>query len=173
MSESCAGEPGVKERLGAEFRKYALVSGYLFVCFSVILFYEASLLPERDAGLLHYSVALGKALVLGKFILLGEALRLGTRPYAPSLLHRIAWKSVALLALLVLLTGIEEVIVGLVHGESIRAILSGIGSRPWTHWLGPVLLVLLVLIPLTATSELDRALGAGRLKQLLLDHSQR
>jgi hypothetical protein len=42
-------------------------------------------------------IALGKALVIGKFVLIGEALNVGSRMYAPSLLHRIAWKSLALL----------------------------------------------------------------------------
>ncbi len=168
MSEATSGGHGVKERLSAELKSYALISGYLLVCFSVILFYEASLLPEKDAGLLSHGMALGKALIIGKFVLIGEALNVGSRMYAPSLLHRIAWKSLALLLVLIILTLIEEVIVGVVHGETVGATLSEYFARPLVQWAAPILMMLLVLIPLTATSELNRAMGEGRLKALLL-----
>ena len=168
MSEASSSGHGVKERLGTELKNYAVISGYLLVCFSVILFYEASLVPEKHAGLLPHGVALGKALIIGKFVLIGEALNVGSRMYAPSLLHRIAWKSLALLLILIVLTAIEEVIVGVVHGKTVGLALSEFFGRPFVQWTAPILMMLLVLIPLTATSELNRAMGEGRLKALFL-----
>jgi len=168
MSETTSHDHDIRKRLSAELRSYAAISGYLLVCFSVILFYEASILPEKEAGLLSHGVALGKALILGKFVLIGEALNVGSRMYAPSLVHRIAWKSLALLLVLIVLTAIEEVIMGVVHGESVGSALAAFFGRPFVQLAAPILLMLLVLIPLTATSELNRAMGEGRLKALFL-----
>ena len=168
MSATTSQDHDIRKRLSTEFRNYAVISGYLLICFSVILFYEASILPEKDAGLLSHGVALGKALIIGKFVLIGEALNVGSRMYAPSLLHRIAWKSLALLLVLIVLTAIEEVIVGVVHGESVGGALSAFFDRPFVQRSAPILMMLLVLIPLTATSELNRAMGEGRLKELFL-----
>jgi hypothetical protein len=168
MSEAPRQDRGIKERVGTELKSYAVISGYLLVCFSVILFYEAAFVPEKDAGLVSHGMALGKALIIGKFVLIGNALNVGSRMYAPSLLHRIAWKSVGLLLVLIVLTVIEEVIVGVVHGKTAGAALSEFFDKPLVQLAAPILMMLLVLIPLTATCELNRALGEGRLKALFL-----
>jgi hypothetical protein len=164
---SPAGE-GLKSRLVAELKRYAVVSLYLFVCFAVILIYEASQSPHRQATALGLGVALGKALIMGKFILIGEALKPGTRIGAPNLLARVAWRSLGMLVVLVVLKLIEELIVGLVHGQSVGAIVEELAGRSWLSLLGPVLLMLLILVPLMIAIELDRALGDERLSALLL-----
>ena len=58
--------------------RYAIVSMYLLICFSVILLYDAAQNPSADTPLVLLGVALCKALVIGKFVLLGEALQPGS-----------------------------------------------------------------------------------------------
>jgi uncharacterized membrane protein YobD (UPF0266 family) len=92
MSQHLSNESTLKSRLATELKHYAVITAYLFVCFLVVLIYEASQSPAKEASLLTAGIALGKALVLGKFILIGEALDAGTRIGASTLLHRIAWR---------------------------------------------------------------------------------
>ena len=43
-------KPSVKERARDELRNYALVAGYLFVCFAVLWFYETNLDPAAPTS---------------------------------------------------------------------------------------------------------------------------
>jgi len=165
MSETPESSPTLKSRLADELRKYAYVSLYLFICFTVLLTYEASQISDNTVSMLTVAIALGKALILGKFILIGEALKPGTRMGAPTLLHRIAWRTLGLLLVLIILKLLEELVVGLVRGESMQTIVNELAGQSWLSLLGPVLVMLLILVPLIAAIELDRVIG---LKEVLL-----
>jgi hypothetical protein len=163
-----APRPGVKERLREELHRYLAVSAYLYVCFAAILFYKAAILSSIGEHFLPLGLAAGKALILGKFVLLGEAAGIGKRTGTRTLLQRIVSSSVLFLILLVLLTIIEEIIVGLVHGHSLGQALAALAGHPWPEVLASCVLMLLVLIPLVTVTEVSRALGPGALRQLLL-----
>ena len=77
------------------------------------------------------------------------------------------------LVVLVVLTAVEEVVVGLVHGESFSQAVTAIGDRPVLESIASCLLMLLVLVPLVTVTELGRELGPGRLRQLLLGPSSK
>lgn len=162
-------ESTLKSRLAIELKRYAVISLYLFICFGVVLIYEASQSATKEATLLTVGIALGKALVMGKFILIGEALEPGTRISAPTLLHRIMWRTAGMLGVLVVFKLLEELIIGLVHSRGIDELLAELTGQSWLGLLGPVLLMLLILVPMITAIELDRALGSAGLKGLLLD----
>jgi len=172
MSTTTSDESSLWSRLATELRRYAIISLYLFVCFGVILVYEASQSAAREVTLLTVGIALGKALVLGKFILIGEVLKPGTRINAPTLVHRVAWRSVGMLVVLVVFKILEELIIGLVHSRGISDLFTELASQSWLGLLGPVLLMLLILVPMIAAMELDRALGDGGLKGLLRERRE-
>jgi hypothetical protein len=163
-----AGHHRTHERLREELRNYASVSAYLFVCFAVLFMYRSAALGESGVQLLHLGLAAGKALILGKFVLIGEAARVGTRVQSRSLLQQIVRQVLLLTALLVVLTILEEVIVGLVHGTGAARTLAGIFGDSPAETAAKVLLLLLVLVPLVAFSGVNRALGPGGLRRLLL-----
>lgn len=166
-----AEENSAKSRLAHELKSYAVVSAYLFVCFSVILFYETSQSTGPQASAIGIGAALVKALVIGKFILIGELIKPGTRVEAPTLLHRVAWRTFGMLFVLIGLKIIEELVIGAVHDQGIAATFEEIFRHSWRELLAPTLLMLLILIPLMTAIELDRALGEGRLKDLMLRRS--
>lgn len=168
-----AHQPGAKERLREELRRYLAVSAYLYVCFAAILFYKSAILSSIGEHYLPFGLAAGKALILGKFVLLGEAAGVGTRIGARTLLQRIVSGSVLFLILLVLLTIVEEIIVGLVHGHSLGQAVAALAERPWPETLASCFLMLLVLIPLVTVTEVSRALGPGALRRLLLAPSRK
>jgi hypothetical protein len=168
-----ADRPSVKERLREELHRYLAVSAYLYVCFAAILLYKSAILNSIGEHYLPLGLAAGKALILGKFMLLGEAAGVGTRIGARTLLQRILSSSVLFLGLLVLLTIIEEIIVGLVHGHSLGQAVATLAEHPWPETLASCFLMLLVLIPLVTVTEVSRTLGPGALRQLLLGSSRR
>lgn len=168
-----AQRPSVKERLREELHRYLAVSAYLYVCFAAILLYRAAILSSIGEHFMPLGLAAAKALILGKFVLLGEAAGVGTRIGARTLLERIARSSVLFLLVLILLTVVEEIVVGLVHGSSIWQAAAALVERPWLEVLASCILMLLVLIPLVAVTEVSRALGPGSLRQLLLGSSRR
>jgi uncharacterized membrane protein YjfL (UPF0719 family) len=169
VSQSTSTESTLKSRLAAEIKRYAMISLYLFVCFGVLLIYEASQSATKEASLLTVGVALVKALVLGKFILIGEVVEPGSRIDAPTLLHRIAWRTVGMLVVLIVFKLLEELVVGMVHSQGIGELVAELGEQSWLSLLGPVLLMLLILVPMVTAIELDRALGSAGLMGLLLD----
>lgn len=156
----------LKERLGEELRKYALVSAYLYVCFGALLMYKAALLDAAGHHVVLAGTALVKALILGKFLLLGDVAGVGTRLPAATLRARIAWRTVLLFGVLVLLTFVEEVVAGAIH-HRLAATLAEWRTRPALEILAECLLLLLVLFPLVVVTEVRRTLGADGLRALL------
>jgi hypothetical protein len=157
----------VKERAREELRNYALVAGYLFICFAVLWFYETTWTGGTDVMANLAAVAI-KALIFGKFILIGEAVGVGKNTRAPHLLGAIMAKSLQFLLLLIVLTIVEEVLVGLHHGSSIGQTMAGFEQHSALQMLAKCLLALLILLPLIAVKELSRTLGPGVLQNLLL-----
>jgi hypothetical protein len=157
----------VGERVRHELKEYALVAGYLYVCLGALLLYRYAIESETGASAVHFGTAAVKALILGKFVLLGQVAGVGTRGSTGTVLGRIAWKSVAFLLLLIVLTVIEEVVAGMIHGRSLGKALAELGSRSWLDIVASSLLLLLVLIPFFGAREVSAALGPGGLKRLL------
>lgn len=161
-------KPALTTRLLEELRRYALVSTYLFVCFSVLLLFRDSASGMEQGGL-NYGLALVKALVLGKFLLIGDIIKAGSRADAQPLLHRVLWKSLAMLVVLIVLVCIEELVVGWFHDQTLAQTVREFRERRWLQDLAPILMMLLVLIPLVGISEIYRQLGPDKFRALWLD----
>lgn len=169
MTESRTEGTSLKSRVAEELWRYFYISLYLFVCFAVLMLYQDSQTESLATASLGLGLALVKALILGKFILIGDALKPGTRVNAPTLLHRIAWRTAGMIVVLIVFKILEELVVGLFHGEEVAAVLARLQSLSWLDVVGPILMMTLILIPLMIAVELDRALGEGGLKALLMD----
>lgn len=164
------GKPSLAKRLREELVKYGLVSGYLFICFSILLLYEASVTGGGHSGL-PFSIAIVKALVLGKFLLIGDAMKAGSRVNEHHLLARVAWKSLAFLVVLLVFKALEELILGFFHDKSVAQVAAEILDRTWLENLAPVLIMLLILIPLITVSEIYRQLGPEQFRALWFSRS--
>lgn len=160
--------PAAKERLREELHKFLLISAYLYVCFGALLLYKAALQSGSGVHTLTLGFAAGKAMILAKFVLLGEAARIGARRESRNLVHLIARRAVLFMALLVALTIVEEILIGRVHGHSMAQTLTDIRERSLPEILAMCLLLLLILVPLVTTIELNRVLGSGGLRRVLL-----
>ena len=170
-SENPRDKSSIGHRFIEEMRAYAIISLYLWICFSALLLNKTALLPADSVQFLPFGTAAVKALIFGKFILIGKAVKAGARIKPDVLLPRIIWKSLAMLLLLLVFTAIEELIVGLVHGQAISGIIAEFLDRPWLQNIAPSVVMLLVLIPMISFEEIDHVLGDGRLKRMLLGRS--
>jgi len=170
-SENPRDKSSIGRRFMEEMRAYATISLYLWVCFSALLLYKTAVLRADNVQFLPIGTAVVKALILGKFILIGKAIKVGVRIKPGSLLYRIVWKSLVMLLFLLVLTAIEELIVGLVHGQATSEIIAEFIDRPWLQNIAPSVVMLLVLIPMISFEEIDHVLGDGSLKRMLFGHS--
>jgi hypothetical protein len=166
------GEPRSDATLGQRLRhelvQYALISVYLYVCFGAMLLYKMAILHAAGIDYAPYGLAAVKALILGKFMLLGRAARLGDRYQDRRVIHVIGYKSLLFLLLLFVLSELEEVITGIVHGRTLDAVVAEMtGSTLWQTG-ATILIMLLILLPYIAFGEVSAALGEGGLRQLLL-----
>jgi hypothetical protein len=123
---------------------------------------------NANTGVFSLGTAAIKAAILAKFILIGDALGVGDKSRAPRLVGSIVTKSIQLWLLLILLTVIEELVVGLLHGHALVATWAEYRQKPVVSLVAKSLVVLLILLPLIATREFSRILGPGVLREMLI-----
>lgn len=155
------------QRAREELRNYLVVSAYLYACFGAVLLYEAALLQGQGVAFESYGLAAVKALIVGKFLLLADATGLSTRPKFATVLTAVAGKTGLFLLLLAVLTLVEELVVGLIHGRRIAATFDELLHGSPLAFVAKCVLMAIVLVPLLAAREIDRALRPGGLLALL------
>ncbi|ASP93922.1 hypothetical protein GHK61_20955 [Sinorhizobium meliloti] len=160
----------IAQRAKRELKEYALLSVYLYVCFGALVLYKLAILGSQGVHVSAFGVPVIKALILGKFILLGHAMKLGERYGRLRLVSVIAYKAGLYLLLLIVLSIVEEAIVGLSNGRTIAATLAEVGGAKLPELLATSMVMLLILIPYLASREFAVALGEGRLWDLLLEY---
>jgi hypothetical protein len=111
-------------------------------------------------------MAIAMAVVLAKFMLLGSAMKIGERATNSPLIWPTLDRAFAFLVLLIIMTIIEEAVVGLFHHLSIAASLGELVGLRLEETIAGFLIMLLVLIPYFAFRVLDEALGEGKLARM-------
>ena len=121
----------LRQRAEHELKELAIISAYLYVTLgAVILMKTAVLHTEGSVEFAPWGIAIVKAVVLGKFVLLGNMAHVGGRDISGPLIWPTLRRAFAFLVLLVVLTIIEEVVVGLFHHQPIAASLGDLfGTR--------------------------------------------
>jgi hypothetical protein len=150
---------GVGAWLRSELREFVFIAAYFYACFAALLYFKWAV--AGSAYPWHIGTALVKALIIAKFVMIGEVAGLGARLKVPSVLHRIVVKCLLFLLMLIVLTVLEEVIVGMVHGKSLAAVLADLGQRSLPQVFANILVMLLVLVPFISFREFWQALGPG------------
>ena len=122
------------QRAVHELKELATISAYLYVTLgAVIMMKTAVLRSEGGVEFIPWGIAIVKAVVLGKFVLLGNMVHVGGRDISGPLIWPTLRRAFAFLVLLVVLTIIEDAVVGLFHHRSIAASLGELfGAREET-----------------------------------------
>ena len=167
MATETSTKATLHRRVMHELKELAIISTYLYITLgAVIMMKTAVLRTEGGVDFIPWGIAIVKAVVLGKFVMLGNLVHLGGRNTTRPLIWPTLRMAFAFLVLLVVLTSIEEAVVGLFHGRSIAASLSELFGARLEETLAGYLVMLLVLIPFFAFRILSESLGEGRLERM-------
>jgi hypothetical protein len=159
---------GVREKAEGELKELAVITAYLFVVFAALLFYKSAILQARGIDWAPWSFALVKALFAAKFILVGRALHLGERHRSEPLIWPVLYKSLIFLVFVIVLTVIEDVVVGFIHGQEFASSIAEIGGGTLSQMIATIVLLFLVLLPLFIYGALDEVMGQKALLRIFL-----
>jgi hypothetical protein len=154
-------------RAGKEMRHFVVLFLYLWILFSLFVLNERIILHQQGINFVAHGFALFNALVLGKVMLVAEDLNLGGWLDRRPLIYPILHDSLLFTVLFILFHVLEEVVVGLVHGDSVRASIPAIGGGGFAGLLCVALISFVSLIPFFAFRNFSRVLGPDRLHALL------
>jgi hypothetical protein len=156
----------LRQRAAHEIKELAIISAYLYVTIGSVILMKAAVLHTEGIGFAPWGIAIVKAVVLGKFVLLGNLAHVGGRNISGPLIWPTLRRALAILVLLIILTILEEVVVGLFHDQSAAASLGELFGTRLQETLAGYLIMLLVLIPFFAFRVLSGVLGEGRLERM-------
>jgi hypothetical protein len=123
---------------------------------------KTAVLHTEGIEFAFWGIAFVKAAMLAKFMLLGKAMKIGEHATTGPLIWPTLHKALAFLVLLIVMTIIEEAVVGMFHHRPIAASLGELVGPRLEETLAGFLIMLLVLIPFFAF----RVLGEGRLERM-------
>jgi hypothetical protein len=151
-----------------ELIEYLAVASYLAVCFGALLFYKATILESEGVETTRVALAIVKALILGKFVLLLQSLKVGHgKTDAGVLILDILKKALLFTILLLVMSAVEDVIVGYFHSENAHNALKTLGGGTVPQLIATTLLMFLILIPYFGYREIADKLGEDALSKLL------
>jgi hypothetical protein len=156
----------LKQRAYEQLREFLLIVIYLWLVFGLLVVYKSVILAEQHIDFGYHGLALINALALGKVMLIAKDFHLGERFNDAPLIYPTILKSGLFAVVLACFKILEEAVIGLYHGNSFSQSISDLGGGSWKAILTLTLLLFVVLIPFVAFEELQRVLGAGKLKQL-------
>lgn len=160
------------ERAGDEARELLVIFLYLYICLGALLLYKIALLQAQGIDYAPFGLAAIKALILAKFMLIGQAVGVGEGHARTRVVHRIFYKSVLFLILLFVLSVVEEVVAGMIHGRPILQSLSGFAGGTWLQVVATSILIWLILFPYFAFREMSQRLGKDGLRRMLLGNPE-
>ena len=156
-------------KLVHEFREFAVIAVYLYVCFTALAYLKAAILEAHGIAFAPFGFAAVKALICAKFVLLGHAAHVGERYKDRPLIWPTLYRSAAFLVLLLVLNFLEEILVGALHHRSLADALARVGGGSLHQLIATSVVGLLILIPYFAFRSLGEVLGESNLVRLFLE----
>jgi hypothetical protein len=166
MSQQAHRGASIGSKFVEEFKAMAALAAYLYICFGAVTLFKSAVL--REAGI-HYEIwgiAAVKALVLAKFMLVGRMLHVGTRFRNKPLIWPTLYNSLMFLVMLLILTTLEELIVGFIHDRAIADSLNHVVGPIFFQGLAVCLIMFLILVPYSAFTCLSDVVGEREMIQL-------
>ncbi|WP_395685224.1 hypothetical protein [Aestuariivirga sp.] len=162
----------LERRVLDEFRKYIVITIYLWVLFALLADYKRILLQENGINLWNQGYALFNALIFGKVILIGQALKIGEGLKDQALIWSVFWKSLLFTILICVFHIAEEAVKALIQHRPVGVSLAEFGGATWAGFLVHAALLMVALIPLFAFEEVAREVGRNVLWDLLFSRDR-
>jgi hypothetical protein len=166
VSEHVSGKATLRQKAFSEFKEVAALSLYLYVCIGAVVLFKSATLQQAGISYDTWGIAAVKALLLAKFILVGQALHLGKRFGDLPLIWPTLYHAFIFLVLLLILTTLEELIVGLLHHRPAVESLSHVVGSTFLQAFSVCLIIYLILIPYSAFVSLGGVLGEREVVRL-------
>ena len=157
MSETT--KPSLRHRALVEVKELLALTAYLYVCLGSLMLLKSAILQEVGISFDLWGIAIVKALVLAKFMLLGSAANIGTHYKNQPLIWPTLHMAAMFLILLLVLTTLEEVLVGLIHHRALANSLAHVVGPTFFVGFATCFIMLLVLVPYCAFKTLGGVLG--------------
>ena len=161
----------LRERIAEEMRRFLVLFLYLWLMFGLFVLNERIILKQHGIDFAAQGFAVFNALVLAKVMLILEDLNLGRWLDRRPLIYPILHDAVLFTVLFIAFHVAEEMVVGLIHGQSARSSVPAIGGGGVVGLLCVAVVSFAALIPFFAFRSFSRALGADRLRTLLFGTS--
>jgi hypothetical protein len=156
-----------RARAADELRRFFILFVFLWILFGLFVLNERIILRQHGIGFSSQGFAIFNALVLAKIMLIAEDLNLNhwlrRRPLIYSILHY----SILLTVLFIVFHVIEQMVVGVLKGETLANSVPAIGGGGFGGLMCLAVILFVTLIPYFGFRNVSRALGSGRLKSLL------
>jgi len=166
MSSPDKKKKSLKEKIFHEMVEYWITVVYLALVFAAFTQYRRFVLAAHDITYTNYWVAVIEALILAKVVLIGDALRLGRNLDQRPLIYSTLFRTVAFVLFVAFFKLIEHAIKGLWTGKGLmEGLLEFFGKGPH-ELLANSLVVFVAFFPFFAVKELERVLGAEKIRAL-------
>jgi len=169
MSQVDINSVSLANKISVELREFATLGTYLYVCFTALAFFKASILHAEGIDFAPWIFAAVKAVVSAKFMLIGRAIHIGDGFKKYPLIVPTVFKSIAFVILVSALTVLEEMCVGYLHGESITDAMANIGGGTRDQRIATSFILLLIFIPYFAFRSLGDIIGDRILLRLYFE----
>lgn len=171
--------PAVDERAPQPWRRalehelFEYIFNFAFLAIFLVAFawYRRLILASYHIEYLSYFVPLLEAAILAKVIMLGDLLHLGRgfrdKPLAVVTIYR----TLVFTVFIVLFSICEHMAGALVHGKSAAEGIAEIADKGRDQLLAWCLLIVVALLPFFAIKELERVLGAKKVRELFFKNT--
>ena len=156
----------LRERAIEEFKLVLALSLYLYICLGAVLLLKMAILRGEGIGYTAWGLAAVKSLVLGKFMAVGRAMGLGQRYRHKPLIWPTLHQSLMFLLVLLILTAIEEAVMGIIHHRPLAESLTHVVGSTFLQGLAICLMMFLILMPYCGFNAIGSVLGEDRLVHL-------
>jgi hypothetical protein len=163
----------MKERLGHELRRFALMFLYLWALLLLFVLDEDIIFRQRGISFSAQGFAIFNALILAKVMLVAEDLDLGRWLQRRPLIYPILHESLLLTALFIGFHVVEHLVIGLVKGESLAASIPHIGGGGLAGLACVAAILFISLLPFFAFKHISREVGESRIKEMLFGTSSK
>jgi len=145
-----AAKASIGKRAAHELKELLIIAAYFYVCFTALAYLKAAILEAEGVVFAPFGFAAVKFLSIGYVFHLRE-------------------RSFVFLALLIVLTVLEELIVGYLHHRAFADSIAEIGGGTLHQAIATSIILLLILIPFFAFRSLAEVVGARVLFRLFFE----
>jgi hypothetical protein len=159
----------IGKRAVHELKEFLIIAAYFYVCFTALAYLKAAILAAQGIVFAPFGFAAVKALICAKFLSIGYVFHLGERYSKQALIWPTLHRSFVFLALLIILTVLEELILGYLHHRAFADSMAEIGGGTLHQAIATAIILLLILLPFFAFRSLAEVVGGRVLFRLFFE----